>query len=142
MAAFDTFVGRRERPVGPVGRVLVTLGRVPLFYYLLQWPVTHMAANLAFAFTGQSINWFVWPIDFPAGSSFSLPVVYAMWVLVVVTLYFPSKWFRQSEARRHRDNVWLRLSPDISLSQWRRILRQSVKVATGIRLTPGAVALG
>jgi uncharacterized membrane protein len=106
LAAFDSFEGRRARPVGRVGRVLVTLGRVPLFYYLLQWPVTHMAANLAFAFTGQSVNWFVWPIDFPAGSSFSLPVVYAIWILVVAILYFPSSWFANLK-RKHRDNVWL-----------------------------------
>jgi hypothetical protein len=32
---------------GPVGRALVTFGRVPLFYYLLQWYVIHGLAVLA-----------------------------------------------------------------------------------------------
>ena len=31
---------------GPAGRALVTLGRVPLFYYLLQWYVIHGLAVL------------------------------------------------------------------------------------------------
>ena len=41
MAAFD-WLGAR----GPVGRALLTLGRVPLFFFLLQWYVIHPLAIL------------------------------------------------------------------------------------------------
>src|SRR3569623_1806584 len=37
---------------------LQTLGRVPLFYYLLQWPYAHLAGLLLGALTGQSLTLF------------------------------------------------------------------------------------
>ena len=49
---------------GPVGRVLVTLGRVPLFYYLLQWYVIHGLAVLAGLMRGLPVAWL-----FSAGGS-------------------------------------------------------------------------
>ena len=42
---------------GPVGRALVTLGRVPLFYYLLQWYVIHGLAVLAGLVRGLPVAW-------------------------------------------------------------------------------------
>ena len=41
---------------GPVGRALVTLGRVPLFYYLLQWYVIHGLAVLAGLVRGLPVD--------------------------------------------------------------------------------------
>jgi Fe2+ transport system protein B len=40
------------------------------------------------------------------GYGHSLPLVYAMWILVVVMLYLPCRWFMQVKAR-HRDWAWL-----------------------------------
>ena len=37
LAAFDGGLGRAANP-------LRTIGRVPLFFYLLQWPLAHAAA--------------------------------------------------------------------------------------------------
>ena len=42
---------------GPVGRAVVTLGRVPLFYYLLQWYVIHGLAVLAGLVRGLPVAW-------------------------------------------------------------------------------------
>ena len=44
---------------GPVGRALVTLGRVPLFYFLLQWYVIHGLAVLAGLVRGLPVAWHV-----------------------------------------------------------------------------------
>src|SRR5262249_51303732 len=42
---------------GPVGRALVTLGRVPLFYFLLSWYVIHGLAVLAALVRGFPVAW-------------------------------------------------------------------------------------
>ena len=101
--------GRREAPGswtdGP-RRVTATLGRVPLFYYLLQWPVVHLLANIAALLSGQPIRWSVWSFDYPAGYGYGLPVVYAMWALTIALVYFPCRWFAGYK-RRHRDAAWL-----------------------------------
>ncbi len=46
---------------GPVGRVLVTLGRVPLFYFLLQWYVIHGLAVLVGLARGLPVAWMFSP---------------------------------------------------------------------------------
>ena len=40
--ATEGAIATHGRRAGAVRRALVTLGRVPLFYYLLQWPVIHI----------------------------------------------------------------------------------------------------
>ena len=42
---------------GKLGRAVVTLGRVPLFYYLLQWYVIHGLAVLAGLVRGMPVAW-------------------------------------------------------------------------------------
>lgn len=60
LAAFD-----RER-IGPVGRPFVTLGRVPLFFYLLQWYVIHVLAVAAALARGGRPVWLFSPtLNFP-----------------------------------------------------------------------------
>ena len=41
----------------------------------------------------------------PEGSGYGLPMVYAMWLLVVVILYFPCRWF--ADLKQRRRNWWL-----------------------------------
>ena len=81
---------------GPVGRVLVTLGRVPLFYYLLQWPVIHGLAVLAGLVRGFSVAWQFSPAVLgtpPEGWPLSLPGIYVAWVVVLAVMYPPCHWF-------------------------------------------------
>jgi uncharacterized membrane protein len=87
---------------GPVGRALVTLGRVPLFYFLLQWYVIHGLAVLTGLARGLPVGWMFsaealgpGPEDWPLG----LPGVYAAWVVVLVALYVPCRWFAEVKAR-------------------------------------------
>jgi uncharacterized membrane protein len=106
LAAFEVSEDYLARPTGPIRRALETLGRVPLFYFVLQWPVIHMLANLASTLSNQPINWFAWSFDYPPGYGYSLPVVYAMWAVVVAILYVASRWYAGLK-RRHRDVAWL-----------------------------------
>jgi uncharacterized membrane protein len=100
-----------DRTPGPLGRVLITFGRVPLFYYLLHAPLIHLAAiALALVRYGDAgflfQNFlFVGPNQVPPGYGYGLPVVYAVWLAVVVLLYPLCYWFAGVK-RRHR-SAWL-----------------------------------
>ncbi len=91
---------------GPVGRALATLGRVPLFYYLLSWYVIHGLAAVAGLVRGLPVAWLFSPNALgpaPEGWALSLPGVYAAWVVVLTVLYLPCVWFagvKGAESRR------------------------------------------
>jgi uncharacterized membrane protein len=87
---------------GPVRRVLVTLGRVPLFYFLLQWYVIHGLAVLAGLVRGLPVAWQFSPAALgppPEGWALSLPGIYATWAVVLVVLFIPCRWFAGVKAR-------------------------------------------
>ena len=83
----------------------VTFGRVPLFFYVLQWFTAHtIAVGLHLAF-GKPVRWlFQTPVDWfsnpPSGNGFSLWVVYLSWIGGVMLLYPLCKWFAGVKARR------------------------------------------
>lgn len=63
--------------------VFLVFGRVPLFYYLCHIYLLQLLAYIAFKITeAEHIAY-----------GFGLPIVYAVWLLAVVILYFPSNWF-------------------------------------------------
>jgi uncharacterized membrane protein len=83
----------------------VTFGRVPLFFYVLQWFTAHTIAIVLHAVFGKPVRWlFQTPIDWftnpPHGNGFSLVVVYAAWISGVLLLYPLCKWFAGIKARR------------------------------------------
>jgi uncharacterized membrane protein len=91
---------------GPLQKALVTFGRVPLFFYLLQWYTAHVIAILVGLLASQPVAW-QWesPIDkfthppIP-GVGFRLWVVYLCWIIGVALLYPLCKWFAGVKARR------------------------------------------
>jgi uncharacterized membrane protein len=95
--------------VGKLGKPFVTLGRVPLFFYLLQWYVIHGLALLVAIARGEPTDWLFidgFPIEPPPSSVFGLPATYAFWLLVLACLYLPCAWFANFK-QRHRDWVWV-----------------------------------
>jgi uncharacterized membrane protein len=87
---------------GPVGRAVVTLGRVPLFYFLLQWFVIHGLAVLLGLARGFPVAWQFSPAVLgppPEGWALNLPGIYAAWAVVLAVLYIPSHWFAGVKAR-------------------------------------------
>jgi uncharacterized membrane protein len=92
---------------GAIGRRLVEFGRVPLFFYLLQWPVVHLLAILNAMARGEPVGWFFKdaPFNPPPGYGYGLGMVYLMWAVAVLLLYFPCRWF--AEVKRRRRDAWL-----------------------------------
>jgi uncharacterized membrane protein len=87
-------------------------GKVPMFYYLLHIPLIHLfAIAVCYSRYGhiywmfQSPNLGSFPITPPPGWGYSLPVVYFVWVVVVVTLFPLCRWFADLRARN--SSPWL-----------------------------------
>jgi len=88
-----------------LGRVLITFGRVPLFYFLLQMILAHGLAVLLGYLAGKSVGYLF--LNFPASSSnappdagFSLGVVYAAWLGGLLVLYPLSLWYGKVKQRQ------------------------------------------
>ena len=98
-----------ERPLLPVpiSRILITFGRVPLFFF-----ATHLYLIQVVAFVAAAARHFLaGGVELPAGKApaevtANLPTVYFWFVVVLVIMYFPCRWFAGIKAR-HRDVWWL-----------------------------------
>ncbi|HEU0186073.1 MAG TPA: heparan-alpha-glucosaminide N-acetyltransferase domain-containing protein [Blastocatellia bacterium] len=95
---------------GRLSGILITFGRVPLFFYFGQWIAVHLLATSAAYLAGQPTGWlFVGPLDRPSPNpgnlGFSLWVVYVFWFLGLLLLYPPCRWF--AEVKRRRRDWWL-----------------------------------
>src|SRR5438034_7126717 len=93
-----------------LGRFLLVYGRVPMFYYILHLYLIHILAIVVAWLSHQPASWLWHGASFllptPAGYGHGLPFIYAMWILVIASLYWPCLWFMEFK-RRHRDWAWL-----------------------------------
>jgi hypothetical protein len=96
------FLERDRR--GALGRALVNFGRVPFLFYVLQWVFAHGVAYAAYKAVGKPTEaLFILHNNSPevlARAGFSLPVVYAVWILGVLALYPICKRYAAIKARR------------------------------------------
>ena len=99
-----------ETTRGRLARVLEDFGRVPLFYYLLHIPLIHALALIAWtARDGQAHSeWFVTApyVSIEPAARWGLPLLYVVFVIAVVMLYFPCRWFARLKSRGRQR--WLR----------------------------------
>jgi len=94
-------------------RPLITLGRVPLFFYLIHIPLIHGAALAFVQLRGLPIDWLFrgsGRLPFPTMPTseygYDLTTVYGIWLLLLTLLYpacYAYAWFKQ----RHREIQWL-----------------------------------
>jgi hypothetical protein len=96
----DTGTPRLLRPA-------LTYGRVPLFYYLCHFTLIHVLAVIACYWRYGSAHWmfespslYEFPFTPPPGWGFTLPVVYGIWVSVVLLMYPLCRWYGSVKARR------------------------------------------
>jgi hypothetical protein len=90
-----------------VARALVIFGRVPLFFYILRWPLAHGLMIGVSLLAGKDVGYlFVNPPAFlttaPADAGFPLWAVYPCWAAVVAALFFLCRWFADVKRRNPR----------------------------------------
>jgi uncharacterized membrane protein len=92
---------------GPLSKALITFGRVPLFFYLLQFYVAHGLAIIVGSLAGQPITYQYKPnTKAPDGVGFDLWVVYLFWIVGLILLYPLCRWFAGIKDRHRKQ--WLR----------------------------------
>lgn len=87
------FLSLTEKAAGRLVNIISVYGRVPMFYYLLHIYLLHfLAMIMSELFT--NVPWDAWILKQPlwfntdlTGYGYSLPVVYAVWIIVVAAMY-------------------------------------------------------
>lgn len=105
------FLAYAEEWKNKLATQLITIGRVPMFYYIIHIYIIHLGAVIAAEITGFGASIFIldtWVTDVPEikGFGFSLWVVYLIWVLLIIGLYPLCKWY-ENYKRNNRDKWWL-----------------------------------
>jgi uncharacterized membrane protein len=105
LGAVDAATPRVLRPA-------IIFGRVPLFYYIVHFPLIHLLALATCYLRYGTGHWMFespdlahYPFTPPPGWGYSLPLVYAVWIGVVLVLYPACRWFAGVKQRRRE--AWL-----------------------------------
>lgn len=91
---------------------VATLGRVPLFYFVLHIALIHLLAVVVCYARYGEVHWMFesptladFPFTQPPGWPLSLPWLYLIWWVVVLTLWPLCRWF--ADVKRRRRDWWL-----------------------------------
>jgi len=107
------FLAIAEKPLGWLGKKIIIIGRVPLFFYILHLFLIHLLAIVAVIWSGRP--WTDMIVigntnakDSPelAGYGFSLGITYLVWIVVVLALYPICKWYDKYKSS-HKEKWWL-----------------------------------
>jgi uncharacterized membrane protein len=93
------FLSSTEYAQNRFSTILKTFGRVPFFYYVVHIYFMHLIGVILFFAAGYGRNQIVdqnVPFLFrPMHFGYDLWAVYALWLFIIVSLYWPCKWFNQ-----------------------------------------------
>jgi uncharacterized membrane protein len=101
-----------ERARGRLAHGLEVFGCVPLFFYLLHIPLIHTLALAVSALRAGQVNPWLFenhPMGnppAPPGYAWGFGTLYAVWLLAIVLLFFPCRWFATWKSRSA--SPWLR----------------------------------
>ena len=85
-------------------RIPITFGRVPMFYYILQWFTAHGFGVLLGYLAGVDVSYLFRSLlemgqAAPPGHGFSLGVTYVVWIAGLILLYPLCKWWGELKRR-------------------------------------------
>ena len=97
---------------GRLAKILIVYGRVPMFYYIIHFYLLSAINVICFLGRGHSLAEGMkgipnepWKFVSP-GDGYSLVVVYAIWLAVVISLYPLCKWY-DAYKTNHKEKWWL-----------------------------------
>jgi uncharacterized membrane protein len=93
-----------DRPLGVWATRVATYGRVPLLYYVLHLFLIHLVA-IAIAWPLFGVAAVMHPFAGGEPLGYSLPMVYAVWIAVVLALYPVCVWF--ADVKRRSNSAWV-----------------------------------
>ncbi len=106
------FLGAVDGATPRALRPAIIFGRVPLFYYIVHFPLIHLLALATCVARYGTAHWMFespsvahYPFTAPPGWGFPLPVVYLIWALIVCAMYPLCRWYAALKARR--TDPWL-----------------------------------
>ena len=95
-----------EKTRGFFSRFFQVYGKVPMFYYILHLYLIHAMAMALGLIKGFPFTYFTHGFFDPAPNwGYGLPGVYLAWVIAILLLYFPCRWFVR--IKRERKDWWL-----------------------------------
>ena len=101
-----------DRATPPLLGPALVFGRVPLFYFLLHLPLIHLLAVIVCYARNGAVHWMfespnlgAYPFTPPPAWGVPLPVIYLLWITVVVLMYPLCAWFASVKQRRR--DAWL-----------------------------------
>jgi uncharacterized membrane protein len=106
------FLALSENLKNGIAHRIQTIGRVPMFYYLVHIYIIHICALIAAVVSGRSwtdmVSFSTWISEEPKlkGYGFSLGVTYIVWAALIVVLYLLCKRYDRYKSS-HREKWWL-----------------------------------
>lgn len=95
---------------GGAWNIFMVYGKVPFFYYVLHFYLIHVLCAIFFFASGRTVTEIASPGSIilfrPADFGYSLPVVYAIWLGVIMSLYYPCKKFIEVK-EKSRGKWWV-----------------------------------
>ena len=102
-----------EKPLNRLESMIIRIGRVPLFFYILHLFLIHLLAVVAVVLSGRPWTDMISITNINAkdspwlkGYGFSLAGTYLVWIIVVLLLYPSCKWYDQYKTS-HKQKWWL-----------------------------------
>ena len=100
-----------EEIKGRIAKGFISIGRVPMFFYILHIYFIHLGAMLAISLSGHpwtDMLLTTWPWMEPQlkGYGFSLGVTYLVWLLLILLLYPLCVWYDRYKTL-HKEKWWL-----------------------------------
>ena len=106
------FLALAEKPLSELTAKITVLGRVPMFYYLAHILLIHLFAVVAAFISGYKLSDMILSTSVQKapqlkGYGFDLPVVYGVWIALILILYPICKWFDRYKRTHQSDKWWL-----------------------------------